>query len=115
MGSDDKPLIWLSGTIQTPPFSWSARLEAGFLLRKLQQGESLSMPQSRTMTAIGARCHELRIKDENAEWRIMYRTDEDAVLILEVFQKKTRTTPKNVIEVCKRRLRKYDEDSSGEN
>jgi hypothetical protein len=34
----EKPLVWLHG-IKTPPFTASARLEAGFLLRKLQKGE----------------------------------------------------------------------------
>ncbi|BAS59770.1 hypothetical protein NIES2135_06950 [Leptolyngbya boryana NIES-2135] len=34
----DKPLVWLRGEIKTSPFSQEARLEAGFLLRRLQQG-----------------------------------------------------------------------------
>lgn len=32
----------------------------------------------------------------------------DAVVILEVFSKKTRKTPNAVIEACKRRLREYE-------
>ena len=44
MGKNDKPLVWLHGEVKTPPFSQVARLEAGFLLRRLQQGESLGMP-----------------------------------------------------------------------
>src|SRR5687768_2345670 len=39
MAPGDKPLVWLHGEIKTPPFSPEARLEAGVLLRKLQQGE----------------------------------------------------------------------------
>ena len=35
-------------------------------------------------------------------------TAPDAVVILEVFSKKTRQTPRTIIEVCKRRLRDYD-------
>jgi len=53
MNSNDKPLVWLRGGIKTPPFSQNARLEAGFLLRKLQRGEKLSMPHSRPMPSIG--------------------------------------------------------------
>jgi phage-related protein len=60
----DKPLVWLEGEIKTPPFSQAARMEAGYLLRKLQQGETLEMPHSRPMPSIGSRCHELRINDE---------------------------------------------------
>ncbi len=79
--TSDKPLVWLHGEVKTPPFSAAARLEAGFLLRKLQAGESLSLPQSRPMSVIGVRCHELRITDENKIWRIMYRVDTDAIVI----------------------------------
>ncbi len=66
------------------------------------------MPHSRPMPGIGQRCHELRIVDENATWRIIYRTDDDAVLILEVFSKKAAQTPKTVIRVCQKRLKEYD-------
>ena len=104
-----KPLRWLSGEIKTPPFSATARIEAGVLLRKLQRGEQLSMPRSRPMPQIGGGCHELRINDECQSWRIIYRVDADAILVLEVFQKKTRTTPRRVIRACRRRLREYDD------
>jgi phage-related protein len=108
VASIDKPLVWLEGEIKTPPFSQAARLEAGYLLRRLQRGEALGMPHSRPLPSIGGRCHELRINDERATWRIIYRTDSDAIVILEVFSKKSRATPKAIIDVCKRRLRDYD-------
>ncbi len=104
----DKPLVWLHGEVKTPPFSQNARIEAGFLLRRLQQGELLALPHSRPMPDIGKRCHELRIVDEDKSWRIVYRADEDAILILEVFHKTTQKTPKSVIDNCKRRIREYD-------
>lgn len=104
----EKPLVWLHGEIKTPPFAASARLEAGFLLRKLQKGEFLSLPHSRPMPSIGTRCHELRINDAHGTWRIIYRIDEDAILILEVFQKKTNQTPKKVVEICQQRVKLYD-------
>jgi phage-related protein/DNA-binding XRE family transcriptional regulator len=93
MAAQGKPLVWLRGEVKTPPFSHEARLEAGTLLRRLQLGETLTMPHSRPMPAIGARCHELRIKDLQHEWRIVYRVDRDAVLILDVFAKASRKTP----------------------
>jgi phage-related protein len=106
--SSDKPLVWLSGEITSPPFSMTARREAGFLLRMLQAGERLSLPQSRPMPEIGRRCHELRIRDEDDTWRIMYRLDRDAVVILDVLSKKSRRTPRAVISRCRARLRAYD-------
>ena len=84
----DKPLAWLHGDVKTPPFSVAARIESGVLLRRLKQGEKLSMPHSRPMPSIGKQCHELRIDDENATWRIVYRIDSDTIVILEVFEKK---------------------------
>lgn len=110
MQSGDKPLVWLHSEIKTPPFSKDARLEAGFLLRKLQRGEMLAMPHSRPMPSIGLRCHELRINDKNLTWRIVYRIDEDAIVILHVFDKKTNKTSKQVIEICKRRIELYDSE-----
>lgn len=109
----DKPLAWLRGAISTPPFSTNARIEAGYLLRRVQRGEMLPMPVSRPMPDIGARCHELRIKDETHTWRIVYRTDPDAVLIIDVFDKDDNRTPKNVIFGCKKQLSRYDRDSKG--
>lgn len=110
MAAIDKPLVWLHGEVKSPPLSSAARLEAGLLLRRAQRGEKLVMPQSRPMPTIGPRCHELRINDEGGTWRIVYRIDPDAVVILEVFSKKTAQTPKPVIDNCKRRLKDYDSD-----
>jgi len=61
------------------------------------------------MPSIGRRCHELRVRDADAIWRIVYRIDPDAVIITEVFSKKTARTPKSVIDLCKKRLREYDD------
>lgn len=113
MTEPDRPLVWLHGEISTPPFSGTARIEAGVLLRRLQRGEKLSLPNSRPMPGIGARCHELRIQDEDQTWRIVYRLDPDAVVILEVFSKKTQETPKRVIDACKQRLKRYNEATRG--
>ena len=80
------------------------------MLRLLQRGDPVGMPHSRPMPVIGARCHELRIIDANKIWRIIYRVDRDAVVIADVFEKKTQKTPNRVIDACKRRLRDYDAD-----
>jgi phage-related protein len=109
MDTVSKPLVWLHGEVKTPPFSQNARIEAGFLLRQLQAGENLGLPHSRPMPSIGAHCHELRIRDEDTTWRLIYRIDDDAIVIVEVFNKTTRTTPKSVIEVCQKRLTRYDQ------
>ena len=115
MHGEDRPLVWLHGEIKSPPFSAAARLDAGVLLRRLQRGERLSMPHSRPMPTIGARCHELRINDGHVTWRIFYRVDPDAIVIAEVMKKKTQSTPEATIETCRSRLARYDrhkEDSA---
>ena len=109
MAEQGKPLVWLHGEVRTPPFSREARIEAGVLLRRLQGGESLGMPHSRPMPSIGARCRELRVRDESANWRLIYRVDVDAIVLLDVFSKKTGKTPAIVITSCKARLKRYDE------
>jgi phage-related protein len=105
---NDKPLVWLRGEVKTPPFSAAGRLEAGYLLRLIQQGHLLGVPHSRPMPDIGTRCHELRINDESGTFRIIYRIDSDAVLILEVFKKKTEGTPHAILDACKRRLGAFE-------
>ena len=102
-----KPLVWLRGEVKSPPFSPEARREAGFLLRRLQDGEMLGMPASRPLPAIGRNCHELRVVDSDVTWRIVYHLASDTVVILEVFSKKTRTLPRVVADAAKRRLQQY--------
>ena len=109
----DKPVVGLAGEVKTPPFSKESRIEAGFLLRRLQKGESVGMPHARAMPGLGRRCVELRIRGQRMNWRIMVRVDEDAVIVAEVFEKKTRTTPAKVLAACKDRLKRYDQVAKG--
>jgi phage-related protein len=104
---DERPIVWLHGEIKTPPFSAAARREAGDLLGELQCGRSVEFPRARPMPSIGPGCLELRINDEGHHWRIAVCLTTDAVVILEVFPKKTRRTPMSVISNCKRRLAAY--------
>ena len=71
MKKTSKPLVWLHSEVKTPPFSQAARIETGVLLRQLQEGISLELPHSRPMPSIGVHCHELRIRDEHKNWRII--------------------------------------------
>ena len=77
------------------------------LLRRLQRGDNIPLPRSRPMPDIGKACHELRIRDANKIWRIVYHVDTEAIVILEVFAKTTQQTPKSVIDTCRARLKLY--------
>jgi phage-related protein len=107
-GPEEKPVRLIGEEIKTPPFSLAARREVGQLLRLLQDGESIGLPHSRPMPSIGPRCHELRVRDAGANWRIFYRIDDDAIVVIHVFAKTTRSTPKQVIDLCKKRLKDLD-------
>jgi phage-related protein len=67
------------------------------------------MPQAEPLPNVGPRCGALRVRDAEHNWRIMYRVDPDAILILEVYSKKTRKIPDEVIKRCKDRLKRYDD------
>ena len=109
MSPTDKPVVWLHGVVTSPPFSKQPRIEAGYLLRRLQAGQQVGMPHSRPLPGVARRCHELRVVDRGVTWRIVYRIDPDAIVILEVFAKKTPQTPRAVIEACRERLKEYDD------
>ncbi|MEI6670260.1 MAG: type II toxin-antitoxin system RelE/ParE family toxin [Acidobacteriota bacterium] len=113
MSGLDKPLAWLHGENKTPRPSTGARIQTGPLLRRLQCGERIEMPHSRPMPIVGPGCLELRIQDGDLIWRVIYWVDPDAVIICDVFAKKTRATPRSVIESCRRRLTAYDAIASG--
>lgn len=108
-----KVLVWLHGEVKSPPFSQAARIEAGWLLRRIQQGEALGMPHSKPMPDVGPNCHELRVPDRGATWRLVYAVQADAVVMLEVFTKKTRTTLQPVLDACRSRLQRYLRDGKG--
>lgn len=78
------------------------------LLRLLQQGQQLGMPQAEPLPIVGKRCGALRIRDAEHHWRIMYRIDPDAILILDVYAKKTRKIPDEVVKRNQEWLKRYD-------
>ncbi|MFY9826350.1 MAG: type II toxin-antitoxin system RelE/ParE family toxin [Thermoanaerobaculia bacterium] len=95
--------------ISTPPMPAQARIDAGYLLRLVQKGQTLGPPIAAAMTDIGPSCHELRLSADNGEWRVFYHVAADVVLVLGVFHKKTQKTPPRWIEICRKRLRLFNE------
>jgi phage-related protein len=71
-------------------FSRDARIEAGFLLRRLQNGKLWNMPPSRPLPSVGPHHyhHELKVTDHDAVWRIVYQLAPYVMVILEIFSKK---------------------------
>jgi phage-related protein len=79
----------------------------GHLLRLLQRGQTVAMPDSRPMPSVEPGCHELRVRDVDHSWRLIYYVGPDEIVVLDVWSKKTNQTPDNVIRECRRRLHAY--------
>lgn len=105
---NEKPVVLLGKELDSLPMSVKAKIELAVLLTKLQVGENLSLPHSRPMPSIGRHVHELRIRDVSHIFRVFYRIDSDYIVIVYAFSKTMQKTPKQVIDLCKHRLRRYD-------
>lgn len=51
--------------------------------------------------------------DAEANWRLMYYIADDAIVVLEVFAKKTGETPRAVLDACRQRLALYKKVTKG--
>jgi phage-related protein len=55
----------------------------------------------------------LRVVDRDQTWRVLYYLAPDAIVILEVFSKKTAATPKAVLAGARQRLQMFLALSAG--
>jgi phage-related protein len=80
-------------------FPDKARQEAGYQLDKVQNG---FLPDDwKTMLAIGQGVQEIRIKDQNGAFRVIYVAKfSEAVFVLHCFQKKTQKTAQADIQLA---------------
>ena len=85
-------------------FPVSARREAGYQLDQVQHGGE---PDDwKPMSTIGQGVREIRIRDENGAFRVIYIAKfADAVYVLHCFQKKTQKTNKADIDLAAKRYR----------
>ena len=77
-------------------------------LRLLQEGISLGMPHARPLPSVGPRCHELRIRDGAHNWRIVYRIDDEFIVIGAVFAKSGKARQQREFENANRRFASHD-------
>jgi phage-related protein len=111
MNGEDKPLVWLEGEIKTHRLPQRLASKPGRSYDVSNRGRTLECRIHGPCRPWGPGCHELRIRDADQNWRVIYRIDADAVVIVDVFAKRTGQTPQNVINRCQRRLRVYDENA----
>jgi phage-related protein len=87
-------------------FPKEARIRLGRGLFRLQLGERLAMPSSRSMPGVAAGVSELRVKGEDGSFRAFYYVaSSQGVLVFHAFVKKTQRTPPLEIEVGRKRLK----------
>lgn len=103
-----KRVVWNKSALETVrSFSAEVRQEIGALLRLLQNGELLGMPQSKPMKQVGTSAFELRVKDRDGIYRVFYvQFDKNRILVPHAFVKKTQKTPLQEIETAQKRLRR---------
>ena len=107
-GNQVKEWLPLFDTVPAPEMTDAAKEEVAVLVAQLERGEMPTLPQSRPMPKIGPRCHELRVREADGNWRIFYRVDSDCIVAVHVFWKTTQTTPNKTIKLCQRRFKQYD-------
>lgn len=85
-------------------FPATARSEAGYQLGRVQQG--LDPDDWKPMTSVGPGVREIRVRDENGAFRVIYVASlADAIYVLHAFQKKTQQTARRDIDLAARRFR----------
>lgn len=74
---------------------------------RMQNGETLGMPLSRSMASIGKSVFELRLKDKTGAYRVIYFSlnKKNEIYLLHAFKKKTQKTPKKNLDLAAKRLR----------
>lgn len=101
----EKEIRWVgSAYVDLLAFPHEPRKKAGFQLGKVQAG--LDPEDFKPFDDVGAGTREIRIKDSQGIYRVMYVAKfEEAVYVLHCFQKKTQATSKHDKAIAEARYR----------
>ncbi len=89
-------------------FPHEAKREVGYQLDKVQN--DLSPNDWKPMKAVGAGVNEIRVRDADGIYRVIYVAKfEEAIYVLHAFQKKTQKTSKTDIEIATKAYNKIVE------
>jgi phage-related protein len=99
----DKPLRWVgTSLVDLRAFPEVARREAGYQLRRVQEG--LLPDDWKPMTSVGAGVEEIRLHS-GQEHRVFYVAKfEEAIYVLHAFEKRSRQTRQADLKLARRRL-----------
>ena len=85
-------------------FPAAVKSEAGYQLERVQSG--IDPLDFKPMPTIGKGVLEIRIKDEEGQFRVIYIAKlKEAVYVLHCFQKKTQKTARKDIDLSNKRIR----------
>jgi phage-related protein len=100
-----KPLAFVgSAHADLRAFPAQARRRAGYQLFRIQEGREAA--DAKPMPSVGQGVYEIRIATEGQAYRVFYVAKfEEAVYILHAFEKKSRKTSKQDIEIGRTRYR----------
>ena len=85
-------------------FPGEARREAGYQLERVQAGKDPA--DWKPMPSVGLGVNEIRVREDSGIFRVIYVAKfTEAVYVLHAFQKKAQKTPKQDIELARRRFR----------
>ena len=85
-------------------FPEDARREAGYQLDKVQRG--FDPTDWKPMKTVGAGVTEIRIKDDQGIYRVIYISKyANTVFVLHAFKKKSQKTAKKDLEIARQRLK----------
>ncbi len=89
---------------QIRAFPDDARREAGYQLGRVQAGREPA--DWKPMPSVGLGVNEIRVREDSGAFRVIYVAKfAEAVYVLHAFQKKAQKTPKQDIELARRRFR----------
>jgi len=102
---DEKEIRWVGSSYgDLLAFPKDARKDAGFQLGKVQAG--LDPADWKPFDDVGAGTREIRIRDANGIYRVMYVAKfEESIYVLHCFRKKTQATSKQDKAIAKARYR----------
>lgn len=105
-----KKIIFVGHSLENiKGFSLEAKREAGHQLDRIQRGKD---PLDwKPMQGIGAGVKEIRIRDKDGIYRVIYIAKfEEAIYVLHAFQKKTQKTSQHDIEMASRTFKRVIEE-----
>lgn len=102
-----KPVLWHSKARETVrSFPKPARNELGYLIFRLQKGETFGMPHSRPVRSVGPGINELRVRDAAGIYRAFYYiSDPFGIMVFHAFKKKTQSIPQRDIKLGKKHFK----------